>query len=526
VQHNASTLTTSAHTITRGVNLIATPIPFDGTEPPLHIPEFASLGMDSLPLSDWARHCLATGESGSGKTLSFILPLATALLRHPGAPSSTTGEPLPISMLVFDPKREIGRELLRANQALATPRQILAVGQGSRRPVRIDLFEGDRTATLTAELVVSRILTLSSTYTAGVQHGRDPFWWAAVENALHTLIAVDLHIASADGAKGVGTFWAQVAADITISQLRSGRSATTGLAYTPGEYLRPHLTLLRLASVTLKNDRTTSIGNDTTVHVLASYAKICRLRHVPDELVLAVESIAAAAHDTFASIIATLDPLIAPVIAPAFTAAVSLNPLERPTGCTRLLLAMDRGSVVVVLPSGFPSSSTSRAVMRAVKSSWYRLLFQRQCLERPVAIIADEAHQVITNDDEQSAESSVLDRCRAFRTIVVLATQSVAALREAMHSGRADTDSALQALLTNTATKMVFRSTDPATRGLLRTLFPERFRANRPHVIDVRPPVSLKPEEAYVVAASGETGRGRVVLGSRPDVHDAERTVA
>ena len=57
------------------------------------------------------RHLLATGESGSGKTLSAVLPLFAAAYRSPEVGVA----------LVIDPKRDLGAELERLRASDAAP---------------------------------------------------------------------------------------------------------------------------------------------------------------------------------------------------------------------------------------------------------------------------------------------------------------------------------------------------------------------------------------------------------------------
>lgn len=72
---------------------------------------------------------------------------------------------------------------------------------------------------------------------------------------------------------------------------------------------------------------------------------------------------------------------------------------------------------------------------------------------------------------------------------------------------------ALSVLLNNAGTKLLFRSTDDATRGRLDRLCPEP--SSGPKVTAVRPLSTLRPRECYAVTAN-----------RRLEAFDVERAVA
>ena len=71
-------------------------------EPCLHVPEWAPLWPEGrVPTRFLCRHTLVLGETGSGKTMSGIRPLLTALTA-PDLPDGTVG-----CVLAVDPKKEL-----------------------------------------------------------------------------------------------------------------------------------------------------------------------------------------------------------------------------------------------------------------------------------------------------------------------------------------------------------------------------------------------------------------------------------
>ena len=99
----------------------------------LAVPEWRTLYPNggTVPRAALCRHALVLGETGSGKTVSGILPLVSAALRQ----DSPVG-----CLLVIDPKREIAEEAVRLAGGDA-----LTIDPGSGDGVpRIDLMAGPR----------------------------------------------------------------------------------------------------------------------------------------------------------------------------------------------------------------------------------------------------------------------------------------------------------------------------------------------------------------------------------------------
>ena len=124
-----------------------------------------------------------------------------------------------------------------------------------------------------------------------------------------------------------------------------------------------------------------------------------------------------------------------------------------------------------------------------------------------VAYVADEFHRFVTSDAVHG-EQSFLDTCRSLGAFCVLATQSTRSIAYNISLGGASTATnaaALDILLTNTATKLVFRSTDVDTIARIEALCPRRPGLSP--ATAVRPLSMLAPGECYAALADGRFER-------------------
>jgi hypothetical protein len=170
------------------------------------------------------------------------------------------------------------------------------------------------------------------------------------------------------------------------------------------------------------------------------------------------------------------------------SSCVSLNPLEAPQNALSVLDTLNDGDAVVYVPSLEPSTAAETAG-RCIKTKFFEFAFQRANKVRPFFYIVDEAHRFISSG-QQDGEQSLLDRCRAYRTGVVMATQSHASLAmrlEGSFGGR----HALDIILNNCGNSLYFRTPDIHTQNNLRDRIPEAPIAGRMHVVKVRPLASL-----------------------------------
>lgn len=200
-------------------------------------------------------------------------------------------------------------------------------------------------------------------------------------------------------------------------------------------------------------------------------------------------------------------PLVAALANPDIAQFIDLDILPVPARQhTDIASLVEAGKVILFCPD---HKEGHRLAGMAVKQKFFEAVFARQDLERPVGVIIDEAQRFITNDAE-TGEQAFLDRCRAYRAIVVMATQSIASLKHALGSNAA-AQTAIDVISANTPTKFILRTTDAETVAWLRTQLPLPADGS-PHVIDVRRPSGLKPGEGYFLLADGTWGRRQARL--------------
>lgn len=204
--------------------------------------------------------------------------------------------------------------------------------------------------------------------------------------------------------------------------------------------------------------------------------------------------------------------MLAPLVDPSLASRLWLNPINRCPDGFNVKDAMDCGGVIVYQP-GNSETEADNAFGRVLKMLWFKSTFVRAARKRGVAYICDEYQRFATSDAE-SSEAHYVDRCRAYRGIVVLASQSIASLRLQLHRmdksvSHAEASAALDVLLANCGNKYWFRSTDPDTIAYLRRAIPH---SGAQHVIDVRPPTTLRVGECYYLMADGSIGRRQIRL--------------
>jgi hypothetical protein len=218
------------------------------------------------------------------------------------------------------------------------------------------------------------------------------------------------------------------------------------------------------------------------------------------------------AEATLAGVVGFLNNIFVNLTTQELLDALHFNPFESPSRLLGVKEIMNNGYWLVYSPN--QNSELGDLTARSIKAKFFEYTFKRDDRERPFAYICDEFQRFITND-KQSGEQSYLDRCRAYRAICVLATQSLASLTYTMlsaNTGKELADSSLNILLNNTGNKFFFRNTDIDTIEKLGSLIPQAYTSKKPHVISVRPPSTLKAGECYYLLSDSRWGRAMVDL--------------
>lgn len=531
----------------------AVPVACDAERDGLVIPEWAALFPTSgaVPRALLTRHLLVLGETGSGKTASAILPVVAAMAR---APAHRLG-----AALVIDPKCELAPVLERlAPQRLRHLRAgdvALDLMAGPRHRLDADLAAGRwiRAATrialrVAAFVPASPMRTLRATEPPP---GVDPFF-AQEGAALACAVLALVLMLTAPDAPAPGTWLAGDPGGRAWVEALLARAAGTAQARGPNAVALTAWALAGplLAPVPASAPTLSYLPDGTVCSGAASrwlFARIARasLERTGPALSDEGRDLLERVGDYWAPM-ADVRPQFAGVRASAATACAALAaPAAARTlyfGCEPGARAAsvdfaravaprdDAGPLVLFQPARDDSDALVAVALKA--------LFFEAVLESPeraragsalplVGYVADEAHRFLTSDPVHG-EQSFLDTCRSFGAMCVLACQSVASFEHALaHRGGspAQNKSAVAMLWSNTASKLVFRTTDPQTAARVGALCP--LRPDIAGVTRVRPPGSLQTGECYALLADGRFERRALERFAPPDAapsHTGEET--
>lgn len=456
---------------------------------PIAVPELADLGL-ILDRAALGRGVLILGGTGTGKSASLVSPLLRALLAERAvAPVDERS-----CVVCIDPKRELGATL-RAGCADAFE-------VDGRETSPLDVFAALNRDELDAGEVVDRYMSLSD---VSMDSQRDSFWRVGARNLLHDCVSIDLHLARLAGAPNDAhirrsLFWRGLAGALSAAERIAKAEARVLLA--PRRPISRYLLLLRM----LARD------GGSTVQVPSNATLVQRVitQHAPDLALPALSQLPTLASETSTSLVATCSALVGALSSERVQRALRLDVLP-PLRTTRVLSMLDcirSGRVLLYQPS--MTSAEGMTIARAVKAATYdAILAGAACtpdgaVQRLVAIVIDEAHEVLTTTGVSDARFLAVGR--AFGSAPILATQSISAVRDRLPVGSHD---AVRAIITNMATRVQLATADPDTLHELRALIPPPPIPG-PHVLDVRSP-SL-PGEAVWISSSGVWGIGRVKL--------------
>ena len=510
-----------------------TPEPRPDVQGGLTIPEWRALYPPSGEVPRWVltRHMLLLGETGSGKSVSVILPLLMALAR---APRERLG-----GALVIDPKRELEPVLTRvAPQRLqhVTPEAIalnvmvgewfidadLAAGRWQTAAVRILLRS--------ASFVPSSLLRVLGPHK--VSEGNSEFFNQEGAALLRDVLAFILMLTAADAPPLHQWIDKNDEASLQwVSRLRvrahghDGKRGPNALALcawaiSESPLARPMYSgeewwlFERLAQQAMpKWGATPGEGRDLLHRVIENWRPLAGSDGGQYPGTLGTARVACA---EFASpqVVRSLYFGCEPGWRDAHSCAVDFAKLVSRNGDGRFVLYQ-------------PKRGTADAlVTRALKALFFEAVLADPARVNEggrmplVGYVADEFQHFVTSDAVHG-EQSFLDTCRSFGAFCVLATQSMSSILHALSEGggeRTTNEMALDMLLINTATKCFFRSTDPNTAHRVEALCPQRPGFSP--VTAVRPLSTLVPGECYVALADGRVDRlqlPEVTLDEPPD---------
>ena len=522
-----------------------TKAPRSAGSPTLTVPEWRALFPPSgeVPREVLTRHVLIMGETGSGKTASCILPVAAAMARAPRERLATC--------LVIDPKRELEPVL----EALAPERlrHLLA------EEIVLDVMSGprwslvhDRTArrwVSAARRILCRVASLVPSSPAHVlmahtvANDNIEFFNREGTSLAQTVLAFVLMVTdprTPDPEQWLGHDVEAFAwADDLVERARGC-----------GDERGPNA--LALAAWALEGPLLSCPPSGRAIAVSRDEPSVQRMQWLFGRLALAAFHRLCdgpgEGRDLCDRIVqywapmADIDRQFAGVRA---TASVVCADFAAPSVATRLYFGCEPGYLSarfgggeldfarLVAPDG-PGDlllfQPARDQLDNLIATTLKACFFEAVLDDPdrakgapdlplVGYVSDEFHRFVTSDPLHG-EQSFLDTCRSFGAFCVLACQSVASIEHALaHGGGTDLQnrSSVEILCQNTATKLIFRSTDPSTLSRVDDLCPSRPGIDA--LVRVRPVSTLAIGEAYVALADGRFERRQLepYRGARPD---------
>ena len=505
--------------------------------PGLAIPQWRALypPHGTVPRALLTRHTLVLGETGSGKSASAVLPVCAAMAQ---APPGRVG-----AALIIDPKSEAGVVL----QALAPGRVRHVCAQGTvlnlmaspAWSLEADLAAGRWLGAATRVLLRVHSLIPATPARVLVEHtagsGNQEFFEREGVELLRAVLAFVLMLTG--GRAPAPESWLDPEAEADVMAW-----VRALVARARGEVGGRGANVLALAAWALTGPLTALVPDDHTVSLPGEasppprgwlFARAARYAHAvwgrePGE-----------GRDVLDRVAEYWEPMsripyqYAGVLATARTACSELADaaLARRLyfGCepgyaaaraagevldfARAVSREGGGPLVLYQPAlGGPDE----LVARALKAAFFEAVLHdpdraRGCEDLPlVGYVADEFHRFVTSD-RVHGEQSFLDTCRSFGAFCVLACQSVAGIEHALAEGAGSStrnEAAVSMLMTNTATKLVFRSTDPKTLQPLHEWCPHHPGLDA--VTRVRPPTTLAPGECYALLPDGRFERRRL----------------
>ena len=471
-------------------------------DPGLTIPQWEPLYPNGqVPRSSLTRHTLILGESGSGKTVSGILPVLSAIVRNE-APVSCA--------LVIDPKHE----LLPAIRSMAGPGvrvRLLQPGEDS-----LDLMAGPRSVAEDIDAgrwmtAARKMLARASSFApsgacvlAGkaASSARNSFW--EIEGAAYAqaVLAFSLLISQKEG-------WERLLPTVQEGSEQGHRLASFGrFAGLPGgRGGSPPINALAAGKRALGDFFAATGAAEFVLDVACGEDEsdeagdLRRAIRYTDQIRVAEQHYAGMLAEARRCFYQFAEDAPARSLLFGVEAAV-------PTVDFSAAVDAEGGPTIFVLQPEDNGGDTM--IAKAIKGAFFEAVLnsparRERGADMPLAFyIADEFHRFITSD-ETHGEQSFFDRARSYGAGCVVATQAVSSVVHSLSVAREPAvATATRLLLTNTASKLFFRSTEQETRNLLDSICPGTG-PNR--VTGLRPPSTLRPGECYASLPDGRFER-------------------
>ena len=521
----------------------------------LHVPEWAPLFGPAgwLDRRMLCRHLLFLGETGSGKTLSGILPVVGAIM----APENRAVG----CALIIDPKREIkpcmdkmrhsGITLHHIDIHRERQRPALNLMAGDKLSVAADLA-GDRFLEAARKILI-RSASLSMVSPARVLAGQaansrdDPYWDShgarlAVTLLALVLLALKYRRTLFGSDSGTGLF-RNVEHTIQRELLSFGEAAgvlthdydavedkdDVACCVLPDSDIRPAPNVLALADMAMLSwfgvaDGTLLVGFITRLlqeeitggDAKEIYRQVKYWVQLSDRADRTFQCIMSSARGCFFDYTdATTAGALYFGVEPYYCSVMTYGRADlAPVDFTAAVNDEEARSVYIFQPD---LNNNDALIAKAIKAAWFEaILSSRKRMAQGgtmpmAAYIADEFHRFITSD-KVHGEQSFLDTCRSFGAFCALACQSISSMEHALAESCRNSDqnkAAVSILLNNTANKLFFRSTDKKVQEYLDYLCPSLPDLGQ--VTSVRPASTLQPGECYASLADGRFERRQLL---------------
>ena len=505
----------------------------DPAEAWLRIPQWHPLFpfRGDVPRALLGRHFLALGETGSGKSVSVVLPVVSAIVAAPPDRVSAS--------LVIDPKHEIGpmlERLVPERLHYLRPADVgLSLMAGPRWSLEADLAAGKWLGAATK--IMLRVLSFIPTSPARVliDHQQDSlnaeFFAREGTSLLLTVLAFVLMLTKPGAPPPedwlAGDSKALLWVRALLERANGGPDARAPNALALAAYaLQGPLVEPPKAKPASVFDDNPFDDNPVAQAEEWLFARIARgARKVWGtgegcdviERVLSYWLPMVAIRPQFVGVLATARAACSDFAEPHVARSVyfGCEPGARDVGGGACDFAEavgpdGGGRVLLFQPS---RDGLDVLVTRVLKALFFEAVFSDPIRasggpDLPlVAYVADEFHQFVTSD-RVHGEANFVDACRSYGVFCVLACQSVSSIENAFaHSGGSEAQdaTAVSILWNNTGSKFFFRSTDPRTASRVEELCP--YRPGLSPVTQVRPLSTLSPGECYAALADGRFER-------------------
>lgn len=446
--------------------------PWTAEDPLLRFGQNGSFfGLDFAHPED-IRNLLVLGETGAGKTVSAVIPYLRAALSY------TLGNDKRATVFVVDPKGELRETCETFFRDAPDEGRFIVLGENTR-PVRFfplssPLGMADRREKLDSFLPLRDLA-----------HGDHAYWH---QNSMSKIYAL-MHL--------------QYEAD----RLVPGERLFNGWASRLGIKVKSRSSWVVLKAIL---EHSCEGGRRRLKEASDHLKATCSLFGIdgPEADVLGMYTASEEGFAQFLYVLTCATPVLALLTDECLDRYVDLDPVPDPSlDGIDISALVEQGKVILIQPE---NRESARIAARAVKGKIYEAVFARTDLERPVFTVVDEFQRFVSSDPE-TGEQAYLDRCRGYRGMVLLATQTLASLKHALGSN-SSAQSAVEILLANSPSKIVMRTTDETTLAWLRAVLPGPPTPG-PHVVDVHRPLEFTRGKAYFVQANGSWALRQATLG-------------